>query len=120
MTRPDLQHQNTLELNYEHRTAILRRTIRVGRMGATIGLKRQDNSNAAFESRDLAANQDNVLDRVYSRLSHVTRSQTNPLFDYYYNKSQHIARWLTTLKRPIDMSRQEYQTFKNKAIRYSV
>ena len=40
MTRPDLQHQNTLGLNYEHRTAIPRRTIRVGRIGATIRSKR--------------------------------------------------------------------------------
>ena len=58
-----------------------------------------------IESRDLAANQDNVLDRVYSRLGHVTGSQTNPLFDYYHDESQRIARWLMTLKRPIDMSR---------------
>jgi hypothetical protein len=120
MTRPDLQHQNTPELNYEHGTAIPRRTIGVGRVGTTIGSKRQDNSNAAFESRDLAANQDNVLDRVYSRLGHVTGSQTNPLFDYYHDESQRIARWLTTLKRPMDMSRQEYRTFKNKATRFSV
>ncbi len=89
-------------------------------MRATIGSKRQDNSNAAIESRDLAAIQDTVLNSAYSRLNHVTGSQTNPLFDYYTNKSQHIARWLTTLKRHIDMSQQEYQTFKNKAIRYSI
>jgi hypothetical protein len=56
MTRPDLQHQNTLELNYRHRAAILGHTIRVGHIGTTIRLERQDNLNAAIESRDLAAN----------------------------------------------------------------
>ena len=120
MTRPDLQHQNTLELNYRHRAAILGHTIRVGRMGTTIGSERQDNSNAAIKSRDLAANQDNVLDRVYTRLCHMTGSHINPLLDYYYNDSQRIARWLTTLKKPKDMSQKEYQTFKNKATRYSI
>ena len=50
----------------------------------------------------------------------ITRSQANLLFDYYYNDLQCIARWLTMLKRPKDMLQKEYQTFKNKATRYSI
>ena len=53
MTRPDLQHQNTLELNYGHRAAILGRTIRIGCMGTTIEAEQQDDSSVVpIESRD--------------------------------------------------------------------
>ncbi len=120
MTRPDLQHQNTPELNYRHRAAIPGRTIRISRMGTTIKAEQRDDSSVVLiESRDSEISRKRGYYPL-ARLGRVTGSQTNPLFDYYYDESQHIARRLTTLKRPIDMSQQEYQTFKNKAIRYSI
>ena len=74
-------------------------------MGTTIEAEQRDDSSVVpIESRDLEISRKRGYYPL-ARLGHVTRSQTNPLFDYYYNKSQHIARWLTTLKRPIDMSR---------------
>ena len=107
-------------MNYRHRAAILGRTIRIGRMGTTIEAEQRDDSSVvAIESRDSGISRKRGYYPL-ARLCHMTRSQANLLFDYYYDKSQHIARWLTTLKRPIDMSQQEYQTFKNKAIRYSI
>jgi hypothetical protein len=120
VTKFDFQRQSTTKLNYKPRTAAEEHTIEINRIGSAIEAEQRDDSSVvAIESCDLGIS----CERGYyplARLCHVTRSQANPLFDYYYNKSQHIARWLTTLKRPIDMSQQEYQTFKNKATRYSV
>jgi hypothetical protein len=107
-------------LNYKPRTTAEEHTIKINHIGSAIEAEQQDDlSVIAIESRDLEISRERGYYPL-ARLGHMTRSQTNPLFDYYYNKSQHIARWLTTLKRPIDMSRQEYQTFKNKATRYSI
>jgi hypothetical protein len=98
-----MQHQNTPELNYRHRAAILGRTIRVGRIGATIKAEQRDDSSVVpIESRDSEISRERGYYPL-AHLCHLTRSQANLLFDYYYNKSQCIARWLTTLKRSIDM-----------------
>ena len=90
---------------YKPRTTAKEYIIKINHIGSAIEAEQRDDlSVIAIKSRDLGIS----CKRGYyplARLGHVTRSQTNPLFDYYYNKLQHIARWLTTLKRPIDMSR---------------
>ena len=117
MTKIDFQWQHTTELSYEHRTTIGEHAIEVKRIGSTIESEQWEDLNVAIESSDLAA-----MDRVYACLGHMTITwyQANRLFDYYQDNPQCIARWLTMLKRPKYMSQKEYQTFKNKATRYSI
>ena len=97
-------------------------TIELNRISSAIKAEQQDDlSVVAIKSYKLEIS----CDRGYyplACLGHMTiiRSQANPLFDYYYDDLQHIARWLTMLKRPKDMLQKEYQTFKNKATRYNV
>ena len=38
----------------------------------------------------------------------------------YYNKSEKIVKYLTTLKRPEDMSRSTFRTFSKGALKYAV
>ena len=48
------------------------------------------------------------------------QEKKNPLQSHYSEASQKIARFLTTLKRPEDMTRKDFYRFKNKAMGYSV
>ena len=121
MTKPK-QYQNTTELDSRHRTTMTEHTIELNRISSAIEAEQQDDSSVvAIKSCELEIS----CKRGYyplACLGHVTvtRSQANLLFDYYYDDLQHIARWLTMLKRPKDMLRKEYQMFKNKATRYSI
>ena len=38
----------------------------------------------------------------------------------YYNKSEKIVKYLTTLKRPEDMSRSAFRTFSKGALKYVI
>jgi hypothetical protein len=44
----------------------------------------------------------------------------SPLDDTYSEKYQKIARWLSTLRRPQEMTAKEFKSFKRKAIKFKI
>jgi hypothetical protein len=77
-----------------------------------------DDDFANERQNDLDAFVDHELSHIHLRS--IQGQEDRVLVDEYSDKSQNYARWLTTLRRPEDMSMKEFSAFKKEAMKYLV